>query len=138
MKGASMPASPVHVTAAELRVLKLLWERAPLSAREITESLYSRATNSGIGTVQTLLTRLEAKRIIRRDRSRHVHRFSPAITAADFAGQQFEAIVEKLSDGSLVPLLAHLVQSGGLSNEEKAELRKLLDDNPLPNHRGAR
>jgi BlaI family transcriptional regulator, penicillinase repressor len=133
-----MSASPVHVTAAELRVLKALWERAPLAAREITESLYSRVTNSEIGTVQTLLARLEAKRLIRRDRSRHVHRFHPAITAADFAGRQFEAMVENLSDGSLVPLLAHLVQSGGLSDDEKAELRRLLDDNSPPNRRGAR
>src|SRR5579862_393288 len=111
-----MPAPPVHVTAAELRVLKALWDQSPLSAREITESLYSPVTNSEIGTVQTLLARLETKRLIRRDRSRHVHGFSPAITAADFAGRQFEAIVEKLSDGSLVPLLTHLVQSGGLSD----------------------
>jgi predicted transcriptional regulator len=133
-----MSASPVHVTAAELRVLKALWERAPLAAREITESLYSRVTSSEIGTVQTLLARLEAKRLIRRDRSRHVHRFSPAITSAEFAGRQFEAMVEKLSDGSLAPLLAHLVQSGGLSDEEKTELRRLLDDNPPLKRRGAR
>jgi predicted transcriptional regulator len=133
-----MSGPPAHVTEAELRVLKVLWERASQSAREITESLYSRMTSSDIGTVQTLLARLEAKGFIRRDRSRHVHRFSPAVTSADFAGRQFEAMVEKLSDGSLAPLLAHLVQSGGLSDEERAELRRLLDDNPPSKRRGVR
>jgi predicted transcriptional regulator len=133
-----MPASPLHVTDAELRVLKLLWEREPRAAREIAESLYSRLTSSEIGTVQTLLARLEAKGLINRDRSRHVHRFSAAITSAEFAGRQLAAMVDKLTEGSLAPVLAHLVQSHALSDEEKAELRRLLDETPTPKRRGPR
>jgi predicted transcriptional regulator len=133
-----MSAASAHVTDAELRVLKLLWESEPRAAREITESLYSRMTSSEIGTVQTLLARLEAKGLVRRDRSRHVHRFAPAVTAAEFAGRQVAAMVDKLTDGSLAPLLAHLVQSRALSDEEKAELRRLLDETPPPKRRGAR
>lgn len=133
-----MSASSAHVTDAELRVLKLLWEREPLSAREITESLYAHVTSSEIGTVQTLLARLEAKGLVRRDRSRHVHRFAPAVTSAEFAGRQVAAMVEKLTDGSLAPVLAHLVQSRALSDEEKAELRRLLDEHSHPKRKGAR
>src|SRR5437868_1705016 len=133
-----MSASSAHVTDAELRVLKLLWEREPLAAREITEGLYSQVNSSEIGTVQTLLTRLEAKGLIHRDRSRHVHRFGPSITSAEFAGRLVAAMVDKLTDGSLAPVLAHLVQSRSLSEAEKAELRRLLDETPHPKRRGAR
>jgi predicted transcriptional regulator len=133
-----MSAAPAHVTDAELRVLKVLWDREPLSARDITKSLYPRNTNSEIGTVQTLVARLEAKGFVRRDRSEHVHRFSPAVSSADFAGRQLEAMVDKLTDGSLAPLLAHLVQSRALSDEERAELRRLLDETPPPKRKGAR
>jgi predicted transcriptional regulator len=133
-----MSAEPAHVTDAELRVLKVLWEREPFSAREITESLYSKVSSSDIGTVQTLLARLEAKGLVRRDRSRHVHRFHPAVTSTEFAGRQLEAMVDKLTDGSLAPILAHLVQSRALSDEEKAELRRLLDEQPPPKRRGTR
>ncbi|HEY2249476.1 MAG TPA: BlaI/MecI/CopY family transcriptional regulator [Planctomycetaceae bacterium] len=133
-----MSASPLHVTDAELRVLKLLWEHEPRAAREIAESLYSRLTNSEIGTVQTLLARLEAKGLVSRDRTRHVHQFSTAITSAEFAGRQLAAMVDKLTDGSLAPVLAHLVQSHALSDEDKAELRRLLDETPPPKRRGAR
>lgn len=134
-----MSDSTAKVADAELRVLKALWNEQPLTARELTAALYSRTTSSEIGTVQTLLQRLEAKRLVKRDRSDRVHRFSAVISRTAFAGRQLEAMVEKLADGSAVPLLAHLVQSGGLSAEERAELRRLLDDSPPPKKpRGAK
>jgi predicted transcriptional regulator len=132
-------ADPVaRVADAELRVLKILWDKQPLSAREVTSALYSRTTNSEIGTVQTLLQRLEGKGLVVRDRSQHVHRFTASMSQADFAGRELEAMVDKLTDGSMVPLLAHLVQSGGLSEQERAELRRLLDETSPPKRRGGR
>jgi predicted transcriptional regulator len=88
--------------------------------------------------VQTLLQRLEAKGLVQRDRSQHVHRFTAVMSRNDFAGRELEAMVDKLTDGSMVPLLAHLVQSGGLSDEERAELRRLLDQTIPPKRRGGR
>ncbi|MBI3860556.1 MAG: BlaI/MecI/CopY family transcriptional regulator [Planctomycetia bacterium] len=129
---------PARVTAAELRLLKVLWEHPELSAREITGHLYSRTTNSDIGTVQTLLARLEAKGLVRRDRSQHVHRFVAVISRSDFAGRQLEEMVDKLADGSVLPLLAHLVQSAELSDADKAELRKLLNDDVPSKRKGAK
>jgi BlaI family transcriptional regulator, penicillinase repressor len=133
-----MAELPVRIADAELRVLKVLWEHENLSAREITDALYSPTTGSEIGTVQTLLQRLERKGLVGRDRSHHVHRFRAKATRSEFAGRQLEAMVEKLTDGSLVPLLAHLVHAGGLSDDEKAELRRLLNQKSHPKRRGAR
>lgn len=133
-----MAERAVHVPDAELRVLQILWERQPLSARDLAEAIYPRTTSSEISTVQKLLQRLEAKRLVRRDRSRHVHRFAPAVDRADFAGRQIEGMVDKLTDGSLAPLLTHLIRSKGLSAEERSELRKLLDEHPPSKKRGDR
>lgn len=116
------------VTDAELQVLKLLWVTQPMTARQLTGSLYGEPTPSNIGTVQKLVQRLEAKGCIKRDRSAHVHRFSAKVTQAAVAGKQMEALAEKVSDGSFAPFITHLVQSKRLSKSEKEEIRRLLEN----------
>ena len=122
----AVPREPI--TDAELDVLKALWSDAPLTAREITEAIYGDPTPSNIATVQKLIQRLEAKNCVKRDRSRYVHRFSAKVSQAAVAGKQLEILAKKVSDGSLVPLITHLVQARRLSDEEKAQIRRLLEE----------
>src|SRR3989442_15955726 len=108
-------------------MLKVLWGREKLTARELAEAAYGSTTNAAIGTVQKLLQRLEAKRLVERDRSRHVHRFSATTSREEIAGRQFEALAGKLTDGSLAPILMHLVQVKRLTKREREELRRILE-----------
>jgi predicted transcriptional regulator len=115
-----------HVTEAEFAVLGALWDDADRSARELTERLYPPCTPADVATVQKLVQRLENKGLVLRDRSQRVHRFSAAIPRKQFAGQQLSQMAEKLSGGSLTPLLVHLVENNRLSRRELDELRALL------------
>ena len=90
------------VADAELAVLRVLWQKQPLSAREVTEILYADTTNSEIGTVQNLLKRLEGKGLLHRDRSRHTHSFTTTISRAEFAGRQLEHCGSRSFRGGLV------------------------------------
>jgi BlaI family transcriptional regulator, penicillinase repressor len=121
-----MAKRSVHVTEAELAVLDVLWDRGPASAREITERLYPRGEPADVATVQKLLARLEAKKFVARDRSERVHRFSASHSREAFAGEQLTGLAEKLSGGSLTPLLVHLVENNRLSRRDLDELRILL------------
>jgi predicted transcriptional regulator len=112
---------------AELPVLKALWEDGPRTARAIAEMLYQRCGESEIGAVHSLLKRLERKRLVKRDRSGHVHLFSAAVSRQALAGRELEATARKLSDGSLAPLIVHLVETRRLSQAEIDELRQLLE-----------
>ena len=91
------------VTDAELAVLQLLWTTDSMTVRELTERLYPPADSSGVATVQKLLQRLEAKRLILRDRSNYAHTFSAAVPRNEFAGEQLAEMAQKLSEGSLAP-----------------------------------
>lgn len=115
------------VTEAELAVLQLLWETAPQSVRQISDRLYPSGTNSDIATVQKLLQRLEKKGIVTRDRSQHAHQFSSTISRTEYAGSQLAEMADKLSDGSLTPLLLHLVETNRINSKERNEIRQLLD-----------
>ena len=127
-----MADKPQQVTDAELAILKLLWDRQPLIAREIREALYPGEESSSHGTVQTLLGRLERKGLIRRDRTEFAHRFTASVTQASLAGQQLEALAAKMTDGSLVPFILHAVGSKKLSAKERQEIQRLLDSRDQP------
>lgn len=121
---------PPAVPEAELAVLELLWIESPRTARQLTERLYPPGSPSDVSTVQKLLQRLEGKRLVCRDRSERTHTFSPSVTREEYAGGRLAELAERLSDGSLAPLLLHLVSSRRLTAKELAELRRVLDEAP--------
>ncbi len=119
-----------NVADAELKLLQVLWDRGRSTAREMTELVYDQVGTAQIATVQKLLQRLEAKGLVRRDRSAHVHGFEAAISRGAFAGNQLEQMADKLTDGSLVPFLTHLVEARKLSKTERDQIRSLLEEHP--------
>ena len=68
------------ITEAELELLKVLWLEQPRTSRDLTEQLYGEISRSSLGTVQKLISRLDEKNMINRDRSKSVHLFSAAVT----------------------------------------------------------
>jgi predicted transcriptional regulator len=116
------------VTEAELAVLEFLWDHGEATTRDITDALYPRGAASDVATVQKLLHRLEAKGYVRRDRSPFAHRVQANVSRTEFAGQQLQAMAERLSGGSLVPLLVQLVERHTLSAAEREKIRRLLEE----------
>jgi predicted transcriptional regulator len=116
------------VTEAELSILEFLWSAGPSTKRAIANSLYPKQKDSDVATVQKLLQRLEAKGHVVRDRSAIAHVFSPAAVKNEFVGRQLEAFADKLSGGSLAPLVMHLVEGQRLTMQERNRLRALLDE----------
>jgi predicted transcriptional regulator len=123
-----MPRPPQDVTDAELAILNVLWERGRATVRELAEELYDKSSASQHATVQKLLERLQAKGCVSRDRDSWPHTFAPAIEREDLIGRQLQQTADKLCDGSLQPLLTHLVKAGRLSAGDRQSLRSLLDD----------
>lgn len=116
------------VTEAELELLKVLWLHEPLTSRDLAEQLYGEVNRSSMGTVQKLISRLEEKDLLNRDRRSPVHQFRAAVTREEIAGMQLEEFASKLSGGSLSPFVMHLVKAKRLSKKEKEQIRRLLDE----------
>lgn len=124
-----MKQSPLaNLANAELSVMELLWEGVPLTARIIRERLYPDAVHAQHGTVQRLLQRLEEKGFVQRDAQQTVQHFSALVSRDEYASTQMESLVDRLSGGSLAPLITHLVEEKKISQDEIQRLRKLLDD----------
>jgi len=115
---------------AELAIMELLWSSESMTARQLREQLYPGADKAQHGTVQRLLQRLEDKGFVTRDRSLPVHLFTATLTREAYAGSQLESLADKLTGGSLTPLLTHLLGSRKIPRDEIAQLRALLDARP--------
>ena len=112
---------------AELAVMELLWSEDRMTARDIREQLYPDASRAQHGTVQRLLQRLEDKGFVERDRNLPVHLFSGLIGRQAYASSQLESLADKLTGGSLAPLITHLMEEKKISRGEIKKLRKILN-----------
>ena len=115
------------VTEAELAILEQLWERGPSNVRDLAVVLYGSASTSNTATVQKLLGRLESKSCVARDQSVWPRLFRPAIEREELIGRRLQITADELCEGSLGPLLTHLVQQGSLSRSDRTKLKSLLE-----------
>ena len=117
-----------RLTNAEMAVMELLWNSEQLTARQIREQLYGDSDKAQHGTVQRLLQNLAEKGFVHRDRSLGVNLFSAIVGREAYGGLQLESLAEKLTGGSIAPLLTHLLDEKKLDKAEIKRLRKLLEE----------
>src|SRR5262245_22876643 len=122
-----MARTPRDVTEAELTVLCVLWDDGPSSVRQIAGRLRTGRQAVQTATVQKLLERLEAKGWVSRDRSGEVQLFAAEAGRDDLIGRRLQGIAEELCEGSLTPLINHLVRREKLSAADKQALRDFID-----------
>ena len=123
-----MPRPSQDVTEAELGVLQFLWDHETGTVRELAENLYHPATLSDHATVQKLLTRLEEKGCVKRNRKTWPHVYQSMVDREDLIVRRLQATADDLCDGSFEPLLTNLVRAKRLSREDRRSLRHLLDE----------
>lgn len=115
------------VTEAELNILRVLWRDGPSTVRAIVDALDDEGASAQAATVQKLLERLEEKRWVTRDRSESVQRFRATADRETLIGRRLQGIAEELCEGSLTPLISHLVKRERLTEADRKALRDLID-----------
>ena len=123
-----MPRKPQDVTDAELAILQFLWDHGEATVRDVTDKLYPRGTGSDTATVDKLLKRLVAKEFVSLDRTVWPRVYQATTDLSKLIGSRLQTTADELCDGALTPLLSHLVKGRSLSREDRADLRKLLDE----------
>jgi BlaI family penicillinase repressor len=122
-----MARRPQDVTDAELDVLRTLWDHGPATIRALTACLYPGGGTSEYATVQKLLERLEDKGHVTHRSEGRPNVYRARVQREDLVARRLRETAEQLCDGSLTPLLTHLVSAGRLSHDELLELRRLVD-----------
>ena len=114
----------------ELEVMQAIWAcEPPVSRTEINEILKD-THPMALTTLLTVLKRLSEKGFVRIQKEGRSARYIPLIAKRDYLAQQSRSFVRKVCGGSLPAFAAALCDSG-LTKEELALLRELLDRGAL-------
>jgi predicted transcriptional regulator len=113
--------------AAELEVLRVLWDAGPCTVRDTLNQLRRRGRRLAYTTVQTFLTRLEQKGFVRSDKSGLAHVFRARVSRAAISRSKLRALLDQMYDGAVGPLVLQLVESGRLTPEEIDQLQTLIE-----------
>jgi predicted transcriptional regulator len=113
--------------AQELAIMKVVWRLKDVSVREVYETLRERRSVA-YTTVMTMMNTLEGKGYLKKALDGRAFRYRPAIPEHRVITGIVREFVERVFDGSAAPLLAHLVAESDLSDDEREELRRLIDE----------
>jgi predicted transcriptional regulator len=113
--------------AAELEVLKVLWEHGPATVRDVLTRLHQAGRRVAYTTVQTLLTRLEQKRCVACDKSELAFVYRAKLTRERVTRSRLKTLVNQLYDGAAGPLALQLIRTEHFTAQEIDELQKLIE-----------
>jgi predicted transcriptional regulator len=112
------------LTAQELEIMKVVWERNTVTVRDVYETL--RETRKvAYTTVMTMMAILENKKYLKKNRTGRAFVYRPSQPQKTVIGLMVKEFVNRVFNGSAEPLLVHLVEEHGLSRADLDEISKL-------------
>lgn len=113
--------------AAELEVLRALWDGGPVTVRQVMNELHGRGRNVAYTTVLTFLTRLEQKGYVTSDKSGMAYVYRAMLSRDRVTRSRLRTLLEQLYDGAAGQLALQLIRTERFSAEEIEELHRLID-----------
>ena len=114
------------ISEAEYQVMKLIWDKAPVSTKEVTEILADESSWKP-KTIQTLLSRLVKKGAIGYKKEGRVFVYTPLIKEEDYVEQESSSFLNKFYDGALNSMVVNFLEQDKLTENDINELKKILD-----------
>lgn len=113
------------IYAGEWKLMECLWEKSPRTLMELVRIL-GEETGWAKSTVTTMVTRMEAKGLLRFEQQGRTKQIHPALTRAEASAAETEGLVNKVFRGRPGLLMASLLEQKSLSPTDIDELYSLL------------
>ena len=114
------------ISEAEWEVMKVLWNRSPVTANEVISAL-SGKTAWNPRTIRTLINRLVAKKALGFEKTGRQYRYHPLVSEEASVQTETKSFLERVNGGTLKPILAAFLEEQKLTPDEIAELKEILD-----------
>ena len=113
------------ISDSELEVMKVLWQAGDaLTVTEIRETL-QKMRGWEATTVKTLVSRLVTKGVVQQEK-RNVFYYTPLLSEQEYNNWATHDLIRRVYHGGARDLVAALVHSEGLTQDDIAELRELF------------
>ena len=116
----------VELTEAEWEIMKIVWEKEPCAAGTVQETLAG-SRNRAYSTVKTTMDRMVEKGLLEIERIRNLQLFKSRVSEVDAKRGEFRKMLKRAFDGALTPMMQFLIEHEGISAEDAAQLRKLVE-----------
>ncbi len=120
-----MAKRTVTLTKSEWIIMKAVWDLEPCAAPDVQEALLKQ-TRWTYSTVRTLMDRMVVKGLLSGAKVRHMTLYRSAVTREQAQRGELLQTLKHAFDGALTPLVQCLLKSEQVTEEELAELEKLV------------
>ncbi|HEV3022373.1 MAG TPA: BlaI/MecI/CopY family transcriptional regulator [Pirellulales bacterium] len=111
-----------RVAAGDLELLEVLWAKGAATLSEVHKAL---DREIGYTTVQVRLQRMVDKGLCRR-RGERPAKYRALVAPEEVSASHLGLLLQRISGGRIVPLVAQLVRERTLDPEEIADLKELI------------
>jgi len=115
----------IRPTEGELEILSVLWERRSATVREVYEAISAERTMVYTGVLK-LMQIMTDKGLVIRDESARAHVYRAAVQKDETERRFVRDLSRRLFAGSAAQLALRALEMEPASEEEVAEIRKLL------------
>ena len=110
----------------QLQIMKILWDIGPCTARDITDSLNNTAKIAH-STVQTLLRKLEVKKVVAHEIRERTFYFKSLIEPEGVRKPATRELIDRMFEGSAGRLVSYLLKNERISGEELQNIQALIE-----------
>lgn len=110
----------------ELDIMQVLWRLGPATVADVQNELDAEDKKVAYTTIQTMLNRLETKKLVARDATDRVHRYRALLKLPKAVDGALKRLTERFFGGSAEALVTRLVERD-LNEEQLDRLQSLID-----------
>jgi BlaI family transcriptional regulator, penicillinase repressor len=122
-----MKTKQIVLSDGEWKLMKLLWENAPMTLGDMVEAMQD-GTAWSKGTIFTMLRRMGAKGAVRMDDSGKYQQYYPVLQKEEAEQTETRSFLERVYDGSVGMMLSAMAHDRKLSKSEIDELYKIIQN----------
>jgi predicted transcriptional regulator len=120
-----MSRQPSVLTEQELEIMKVVWDRQPVTVRDVYETLRARR-QIAYTTVMTMMRILERKGHLKVSRADRAYVYRPAWSRQRVLAEMVQEFLDRVFGGAPEPLVQHLVRDRHLTEEDLREIAAQL------------
>ena len=120
------PRQSEILTEAELRVMKVLWERSSGTVQQVLDSMEEKPALA-YNSVLTVIRILERKGYVKHIKDGRAHVYAPVVRQQEATRSEIRRLASRFFGDSHEDLVLNILEDRGVEREELARLRKMLD-----------
>lgn len=120
------PRKSATLTEAELRLMEVLWQKAPATIQQVVEHLPEK-TPLAYNSVLTTIRILEKKGYVKHVKDGRAHVYSPTVERKEATRSEIRHLVSRFFGDSHELLVLNILEDESMDAAEVERLRKMLE-----------